>query len=261
MFDTHIHSNFSADSEMDPQIAINKSIELGLKAIAFTDHFDLQYSGELIMDFDFDKYFEKMTYLQKKYSDKIIIILAVEAGIQTHIKEEIKSRLENYPFDYIIGSTHMIHGVDPYYGTLYTETPKQEAHRDYLTVILENIKSFSYYDSLGHIEYLKRYTKFADNHLYYSDNSDVIDLILKHIISENKAFEVNTSGSEKCSFDFNILKRYKELGGETVTIGSDAHNVNKIGCNFSSNLDLIKDCGFNYIAYYKNRQPVYNRIG
>lgn len=156
MLDSHIHTKYSADSDSDPQSIINHAINKGFKIITFTDHYDLNYGNGLDMTFNIDNYFEEMLTLKDRYKDLIKVLVGIEVGIQAHISEEIQDIIKKYPFDFIIGSTHLIHGIDPYYGTLYTaESNKQESMIDYFNVILENIKSYNLYDSMGHIDYVK----------------------------------------------------------------------------------------------------------
>jgi histidinol-phosphatase (PHP family) len=109
---------------------------------------------------------------------------------------------------------------------------------------------------MGHIDYLKRYTPFEDNGIYYHENKEKIDRILNYLVSKDKAFEINTSGIDVHPFDFDILKRFKELGGRYVTLGSDAHNQEYLCRHFNSTIEKIKLCGFDKITYYENRNPV-----
>lgn len=73
-------------------------------------------------------------------------------------------------------------------------------------------------------------------------------------------FEVNTSTYKITPLDTVILKRYKELGGEIVTIGSDAHYSQNVGQLFSEYLAVIKSCGFPYVAHFVERKPVFDKI-
>lgn len=257
MIDSHIHSKYSADSVSDPQSVISSAINKGFKVITFTDHYDLHYCNNIDMTFDIDDYFRELLELKEKYRDFIKVLIGIEVGLQKAFSKEIRDIILKYPFDFIIGSTHLIHGVDPYYGTLFTnESEKNEEITDYLNVILENLNSYDLYDSMGHLDYVKRYTKYSDSLIRYSDHSDKIDLILEHLIANEKAFEINTSGYDRFPFDFDILKRYKELGGKYVTIGSDSHEPNQLGRFFDKCFELIRASGFDHLTYYENRKPI-----
>ncbi len=75
-----------------------------------------------------------------------------------------------------------------------------------------------------------------------------------------KALEINTSGlflalNETLPPE-SIVKRFKELGGEYITIGSDSHYHNKLGAGIEEGMALAKKCGFEYAAIYQKREPV-----
>lgn len=257
MIDTHIHTRFSTDSETNPLSFILRAIDLGLEAITFTDHYDLDYQDGILMHFDIDEYFNELLELKEKYKERIKVLIGIEIGMQKHISERLVNVIKDYPFDYIIGSTHLIRGMDPYFRQLYDEnTIKQNALDEYFDTMYDNIASYDLFDSMGHIDYLKRYTPFEDNGIYYNDNKEKIDSILKHLIARNKAIEINTSGIEVYPFDFEILKRFKELGGKYVTLGSDAHKHTDLCRHFDSTIEKIKHYGFDKITYFENRIPV-----
>ena len=259
-YDMHVHSKFSTDSTLDMENAILKSIELGLSGIAFTDHLDIDFTDyEDEFHYDFNEYFILLNSLKEKYSNKIDIISAVEIGMQPHVIQETYDMIKDFNFDYIIGSTHLIKKRDPYCGNYFRPTDtKIQSYKEYLEEILKNLllyKEFKF-NTLGHLDYLVRYANFEDSTLYYKDFPTIIDEILLFIINNYISFEINTSTYLKKNFDFNILKRYKELGGELVTLGSDAHSEDRIAANFKHYSILIKDVGFKYLYHFKNGKPI-----
>lgn len=260
LYDMHVHSKFSTDSTLDMESAILKAIGLGLSGIAFTDHLDIDFTDyEDEFHYDFNEYFDLLKSLKDKYENKIEIISAVEIGMQPHVIKDTYNKIKDFTFDYIIGSTHLIKKRDPYCGNYFRPTDtKIDSYKEYLEEILNNLllyKDFSF-NTLGHIDYLVRYANFEDSTLYYKDFPTLIDEILKFIINKNMSFEINTSTYLKKNFDINILKRYKELGGELITLGSDAHSADRIGINFKQYATIVNDVGFKYIFHFKNGQPV-----
>ena len=262
LYDMHIHSRFSFDSEIEPEDAAEKAISLGLSGIAFTDHLDVNYTADgSDVYYDFGEYLEKISAVRSKYEGKLDVITAVEVGLQPHVVDENVRRLQGYEFDYKIGSTHLISRIDPYDGTYFkVETAKEHGYRRYLNEMIKNIKLYHDYCALGHFDYLVRYGDFADNTMYYSDFPEEFDEIVRLIVEYGIALEVNTRSYDLTPMDIRVLKRYKEAGGETVVIGSDAHDTGRIGKNFLSAVELIKHCGFNYVAHYKKMKPVYEKI-
>lgn len=256
-YDMHTHSDFSTDSEMPMDKACIAAINNNLSGIAFTDHLDVDYVNYPDGFFyDFNEYFDSVNKTIEKFHDKIDIIKAVEVGLQPHVIDETINRTSGYDFDYKIGSTHLINRKDPYAYQYFTdESTKNDSYVTYLKEIIKNINLYSDYDCIGHIDYLVRYSPFDDPVFYYNEFSDYFDEILHFIINKDIALEINTGTYRKVPFDFNILKRYKELGGKLLTIGSDAHSTDRISCMFSEYSTLIKDCGFNDLYYFKKRKP------
>ena len=185
----------------------------------------------------------------------------MEVGLQPHVVEENIARLAGFEFDYKIGSTHLVGRYDPYDGTYFRIEPeKQQAYRRYLREMILNIELYHDYNTLGHFDYLIRYADFEDNAMYYRDFQDEFDTLIGLMLKYGLAFEVNTRSYDKTPMDAEVLRQYKARGGETVVLGSDAHRYSRIGKNFDYFKQLIKACGFDYIAHYRAMQPVYEKI-
>lgn len=79
---------------------------------------------------------------------------------------------------------------------------------------------------------------------------------------KRKGIEVNTSsykdspGVVTAGYDIQLLKRYRELGGEIVVLGSDAHSPEYIGYKFENFKEILLQAGFRYIAHFESRKPV-----
>jgi len=265
MFDSHVHSLFSGDSEMDLNTACTASIEKGLEGIAFTDHLDIDYPDydEKFL-IDFEKYSTVMDELKSQLSSRLNVLKGIEVGLQPHVLDATDEVVNKYSFDFVIASIHIIDGTDPYTGEYFKAySDKNTAFTRYLTEILHGVENFRNYDVIGHIGYIRRYCNYEDNSLKYDDYCDILDSILKGVIEKGKGIEVNTSGYRTLGTpipDLDIVKRYRELGGEIITTGSDAHAPEHIAYNFSTIKKALLDIGFNYIAHFENRKPVFTKI-
>lgn len=265
MFDCHLHSYFSCDSEMQPEAACEKAISLELQGIAFTDHLDYDYPDlDLSFMIDFRLYSEYMDELKIKYKENLKILKGIEVGIQPHVIEDTNSLVNEFDFDFVISSTHIIDKLDPYTGAYYEGKDKKQSDTRYLQEILHSVTNFKNYDVIGHIGYIRRYGPYGDKNFKYSDYIDLADSILETIINDGKGIEVNTSGYrnglESPVPDYDIVKRYRELGGEIVTIGSDAHYPEHIGDGFELVKEQLKNLGFNYFTYFEGRKPVFVKL-
>ncbi len=245
--DHHVHTKYSPDSNADIVKYIIRAKELGVKDIIFTDHMDFGTKDPEFMDFiDFDEYIELMKRLELKY--EIPIKIGVEIGYEKNYKNEIEDFLNKYKFDFVISSIHYGSGKDFYFGDFFVGKTKHEAYLDYFKLVLEMVENFKAYDVVGHMDYISRYGPYKDKQYKYEDYKEIIDEILKAIIRNNKGMEVNTSGLREglnTTYPKNeVLLRYKELGGEILTIGSDSHFNQDYRSNFEEVINNLKSMGF-----------------
>jgi histidinol-phosphatase (PHP family) len=265
MFDNHIHSKFSTDSKMDAEEACKRAVEIGLTGVVFTDHVDYDYP-----DFDesflinFDKYFEVFSALKASWKEKLVVLTGVEMGFQPQVLEPINRVLLKYPFDFVINSVHIIDHMDPYTGAFFRGRTQQQSYERYLEEILVSVGAYDNYDVIGHIGYAARYGDFEDKPLRYADYSDLLDQILKAVIARDKGIEINTSGLRSDLKQpipgYDVFKRYFELGGEIITVGSDAHFAEHLGHSFKEAVAHLKDIGFKYVAHFEKRKPVFEKL-
>ncbi|TYQ18324.1 UNVERIFIED_CONTAM: histidinol-phosphatase (PHP family) [Acetivibrio alkalicellulosi] len=265
MYDCHIHSSFSGDSNMECHIAINTAIELGLEGIGFTDHLDYDYPNyDDVFMIDFDKYSEYIDNIKSQFKGKIQVLKGIEVGIQPHVVEDTLKVVNKYNFDIVIASVHIVDKLDLHNGDFCKNKTRNEAYSKYLKTVCETICQFENFDVLGHIDLIRRYGHYDVNTLKYNDFPDHIDAILNKLISLGKGLEVNTSGYRynlaSPMPDFDIVKRYKELGGEIICTSSDAHTPEYIGYKFDYIKELIIKAGFKYTSHFENRKPVFSPI-
>ncbi len=260
LWDMHMHTSFSTDSKALPASMLDAAIQRGLPGICLTDHLDYDYPdepGSFLLDVD--KYFPVMQALQADYAGKLPVRIGIELGLQPHLAKQLANLVHSYPFDFVIGSSHVVHGFDPYYPNYYEGKTEQEAYLEYFTSILENIEAFTDFDVYGHIDYVVRYGPNKNSDYSYIKYADIIDAILKKLIALGKGIEVNTGGFKYGLGHPNpaedVIRRYRELGGEIITVGADAHAPEHIGYDFEKIPAILKAAGFKYYTVFKNRKP------
>jgi len=267
--DFHLHSSFSGDSTAPMEDMILKGIDSGLSTMCFTEHLDMDYvysrpEDEGMFELNTDSYLCELAKLREKYAGKIRLLFGVELGIQPHLKRELAVYAKSYDFDFIIASSHLCNRKDPYYPPFYEGRSDTEAYREYFSSILDNLKAFDNFDVYGHLDYVIRYGKTKDENYRYSDYSDILDKILETLIEREKGIEINTGaisyGLKELNPCTDILKKYRALGGEIVTAGSDAHEPSAIARGFSRAAEILTDCGFRYYATFEKRTPEFHRI-
>ncbi|HIW82519.1 MAG TPA: histidinol-phosphatase HisJ family protein [Candidatus Acetatifactor stercoripullorum] len=267
--DFHLHSSFSGDSSTPMEEMILKGISLGLTEICFTEHNDFAYpafpggDGSQFL-LNTDAYLYDLIRYREKYADKIKVLFGVELGLQPQLMRQDAVYAKSYDFDFIIGSSHLCHGRDPYFPSFFEGRTQEEAYLEYFESILENIKKHSNFDVYGHLDYVVRYGPNKDQGYSYAGYREVLDQILEALIEGGKGLEVNTGGLKRGLSDLHpctdILKRYRQLGGEIVTVGSDAHNAQSMAADFDRAGKVLLDCGFRYYTIFEKRTPEFRRI-
>lgn len=262
--DCHLHSSFSGDSDTPMEQMIREGIKKGLKTMCFTEHMDIGFpdspteSGNVFL-LNTDSYLYELASLKEKYRNQLRILFGVELGLQPEVLRDNAVYAKSYDFDFIIGSSHVCHGKDPYFASFYEGRSEKEAYREYFESILENVRKFSNYDVYGHLDYVVRYGPNKDQNYCYDEYRDILDEILKLLIEKEKGIELNTGGFSAGLRDFHpcrdALRRYRELGGEIITLGSDSHDCARIGAHFETAANLLKECGFRYYHVFEKRIP------
>ncbi|OFY39392.1 MAG: hypothetical protein A2X18_04655 [Bacteroidetes bacterium GWF2_40_14] len=244
--------------------AVSQAIAAGLGGVIITDHLDIRApKGDDSFLFDPLEQQKKVELLNSLHP--IEVLKGIEVGMQLHTMAEVKSFVARHKFDQIIASVHFVDGIDPYYGEYYVGKDQDTAYGRYLETIYLCIQEYTDFDILGHYDYITRYAPFTERIIHHSKFGDILDQIFRFLIQNGKALEINTNTYRKKNgtipvLDTAVLKRYKELGGEAISLGSDAHDPERIGEKFDHFTEVIRSCGFRYITHYKNREAQFTKI-
>lgn len=267
--DQHVHSKISHDgiSTMKEHMVFAKNNNIS--ELTFTEHYD-DYKGlkTNLKTISIDDYREE--YLNNKDDSIVKTNFGIEIGLRPESYEKITNMVKENSFDFIIGSSHITCGKDMAYDKSFFEglTPHQAVIK-YLNEVLENIKIYKKeFDVYGHIDYVIRYIiKNYGNvmtKINYNEFKELLDEILLSIIRSDKGIEINTSGIryglKTPHPNLEIIKRYKELGGKIITIGSDAHKSIDLASNFDEAYSILESAGFNEYSVYHNRVPQFVKI-
>lgn len=267
--DCHLHSSFSGDSDTPMEEMILQGIHLGLEQMCFTEHNDFDYppnekDTEDTFLLNADSYLYDLLQLQEKYAGRIRILFGVEIGLQPHLARRNAAFAKAHAYDFIIASSHICNGKDPYYPAFFSDRTPAEAFAEYFESILDNLNRYSNFDVYGHLDYVVRYSPTKDQGYSYEVFHELFDNILTKLIAMEKGIEVNTASLAKGLRETNpcqsVIKRYRELGGEIITVGSDAHAPGQIACAFDRAAQLLKDCGFRYYTTFEKRSPSFHKL-
>lgn len=261
MYDFHLHSNFSVDCKVPPEDMVKEAIEKGLKAICFTDHIDLSLdlNKSINVLFNIEDYLKEMNKLKYSYINKIEVLKGAEFGLQHGLIDRYNELSKN-PFDFILCSIHSVDGYRIFSKEGNFDEDYEKGQVRYYTEMLNVVRDFDNFDSLAHIDFIDRFYKYNEIDFKFTDAArEIVYEILKVLIDKEKALEINTAALR---YDMNrfhpqddILNMYMDLGGELVTLGSDAHYTEDLAYGIKDAQKYLKDKGFKYLYIYKKRRP------
>ena len=273
--DYHVHTEFSDDSTYPMEEVVLDAINLKLDEICFTDHVDygikvdqgvpnkILYRGnEPFTNVDYPKYYDSYLKLKEKYKDKIALKLGLEFGMQIHTIDKYEKLFKRYPFDFIILSVHEVEDKEFWTQDFQKGKTQKEYNERYYEEILNLVKNYHNYSVLGHLDLITRYD---ENGIYpFEKVKPIINEILKTVINDNKGIELNTSshryGLKDLTPSLDILKLYKKLGGQIITIGSDSHKKEHLGAYIDESKKILKELGYKKFCTYEKMKPIFNEL-
>ncbi len=269
LFDTHNHSQFSFDGKRTTaQASALSAYEKGLAGICFTDHFDFfvpkdENCTETIQPQDFDILAQQaeIERVQNLYSDGFKVLKGIEVGMSEESREKAVEVMNSNSFDQVIASIHYLEKSDPYYGGYFKGKDCRQAYGTYLETIYNEAVALKDFDIIGHYDYVARYAPYPQDSITYGEFGDIFDTIFSYLIENGKGLEINTksctgSKGRKTIIDQNILIRYREMGGEIISLGSDSHVSTHVSEGFAEAAEMLRSLGFRWTSHYEKRQLV-----
>ena len=267
IFDSHVHSDCSCDGHHSVTFICENAVEKGVSGIAITDHCEIQ-------DYERDQgamRIRQSAFQARKarsiFQHKLIISAGIELGQPLEHPAWAEEALGLFPFDYVLCSVHNLIGQQDFYWIHWDQYSDQQIHEiltEYFSYSIKTIK-WGQFDAFAHILYPLRYIcgKYK-RQVDLSRYTEAIDELLKTLSIYGKALEINTACYRKEDVPprtlLPILKRFKQLGGEWVTLGSDAHTADVVGANITDGMELAKEAGFEYFAFFRQRRPTMLKI-
>lgn len=258
--DYHVHS-ISPDARVPMEKMCKTAIEKGLTEIAFTDHYELYAHGihrPFFHETYLKEYWDSIEHCREVFENQLIIRSGMEFG-QLHLcKEEALAIIRKYPFDYLIGSVHKIENVD-LEKMEYTERTVPQIVESYYRHLIE-LSAYGEYDCIGHLDLVKRHLVRNGFAVDYELYEEYMEEVLKNVIARGKGIEVNTSGIRQgigsTMPGIETLKRYRELGGTIVTVGSDSHRPQDVAADLDAAEQLLREAGFKEVSSYERRRSI-----
>lgn len=276
LVDIHSHSNISPDGNDPPEDMASRAAELGVRHFGLTDHLELDRAGDEKWDPAAALKHMRPAYekLHREYDGRMNVYFGVEMGQALHDLPVAERILAENDFDYVIGS---VHRTEHYKNIRLIADDEQErccAVKEHYEEMLA-LAEWGKFSVLAHMTFLLRFTgvdtpnglvtdKTKRSQAAFETHKPIIDKILQTIISKEIALEVNCSGyrfgfgSPMPSAEF--LKRYRELGGRLITVGSDAHRTGDIASGIPEGCGLLKELGFSEVCVFEKKEPKFIKI-
>jgi histidinol-phosphatase (PHP family) len=259
--DYHIHTHNSVDSTAQLSAICEAAISRGLTEIAITDHADFGPDDQ-------PDYFHPVEYLaaiercRTHFGDRLTIRAGVEMGEPHIFVQQLEDVLAAGEFDFVIGSAHYAVGMQTGWKPAFFEQPLRQGYEAYFQQVVRLAEGGDF-DVLGHIDLIKRDAfKFGKPYDGPEPYADLIRTALRAVVERGKGIEINTSRkglSEPCP-SLEILRWYRELGGEILTFGSDAHTAGDIGADFDVAIEMARTAGFTRVARFEKRALLWTSI-
>ena len=259
--DYHNHTQMSFDATYPLTQMARSMAEAGIREMCVTDHCDLvDEHARRVYSFDWDAALAQYDQALADLGDRLVIKQGLEFGMG-HLDPPCSETILNQPrLDFVIGSVHNYSPRkgcgDFYLSDMSTPEACAEILEDYF-YSLDTLCRTPYYDILGHVIYPLRY---MNGNATIHPWMDQVSEILRVVIESGRGIEVNTYCGRTVEDWIPVLRRYQELGGEILTVGSDAHHPENAGRGIPQAYDLLRSLGFRWICTYEKRKPTFMEL-
>ncbi|WP_407389406.1 histidinol-phosphatase HisJ family protein [Carnobacterium jeotgali] len=253
----HHHTDNSFDSKAQMKDVCQQAINKGITEICFTEHFSVNPKAPTYGHMDFKRYFSQIEECRELFGSQLIIKAGIELCEPHLMKEDYQEALANLELDFILGSVHNI--KEEKLRTFMVNKTKEEIYQDYFEEVYELVSQADI-DVIAHLDLIKRYATESVGNYTFDKYKALIEKILLKAIERGIGIEINTSGLSKSGLietfpSMAVLRLYRALGGEILTIGSDSHQAKTVGFNQEIALEMAKEAGFDKVYVFKKRLP------
>ncbi len=273
--DYHIHSTCSPDAEDSMALMAKAAFDRGVSQLCFTDHADFDIpatmqpdrSGPLMPARQRAAYDLALSQAPKGLDVRI----GLELGEANHDPERGLAVYAMPEYDFILGSLHNLRATEDFYYISY-RSPEQcrELYSRYMDELLE-LSAVGCFDCMAHIGYFIRYSHKCglDVGLTLEDDGDKLELLLRGLIQSGRGIELNCGDlvpggrSDPLLMPIpnqEVLRLYRRLGGEIITLGSDGHCAKAAGLGIAQGQELLRSLGYKYFCTYKKHIPEFIKL-
>lgn len=259
MLDTHTHSHHSPDARAPMAAMAEAAVAAGLTGLAFTDHVEWEPGDEATGYLQPAAYFAEVEAVRARYAGRLTVLTGAEFGSPHRFPAAATALAAAYPWDFILGSIHWVDGEPGWYRRFF-EQGLETAYTRYFNELISLAREGEY-DILAHLDLPRRDSwALCQQLLPVEPFAEPIRAALQAVIARGKGLEINTSargyGGSELLPNLTVLRWYRELGGELLVFGSDAHTPERVGQHFTLARELALAAGFTRLARFECRQVV-----
>lgn len=261
--DSHTHTRHSPDSDAPMQAMCAAAYDSGLSYLAVTDHVEMQAFLEDGYDRSAAASFAEAGEMRAAWEGRLTVARGMEMGQPLEDPETARALLDTYAFDFVLASLHNLPGDKDFYYYDFNTVAVEEPLDRYFAGLLDMAR-WGRFHALAHLTYPFRYIPASRRPADLGRWRDTVDEILRTLAQKGLALEINTSGLRQ-GFgatlpDLPVVRRFRELGGERVTLGSDAHAPVDVGKNLEDGARVAREAGFRYIAAFRGGEPAMMKL-
>ncbi|MBP8639747.1 MAG: histidinol-phosphatase HisJ family protein [Oscillospiraceae bacterium] len=269
--DYHIHSSCSDDGHNTMLEMALASYSKGVKTLCFTDHCDIDHFMTGEPNPSCYSHRDDMIQMYAEARDKVPsdmkVFLGMELGEGNHDPQRAITIAASPELDFVLGSVHNLKGTPDFYDMkFHDEVFCRKLIDDYMDELIE-LSLVDCFDVMAHIGYPVRYARKAGFNVEINTQSygEKLAQVLRNLIERGKGIEINCSGFRNPLVggsmpSVDVLKLYRDLGGEIITVGSDAHEVGHACLGLAEGFDILRDLGYKYVTVFEKRKPSFIEI-
>jgi histidinol-phosphatase (PHP family) len=261
--DAHLHTDQSPDSSVPIDVYAAQAVERGIPEIAITDHVDFDPRDPA---YEYTRYEDRERTVRdaaERWAERgVVIRFGAELTYNRRWEADVRDHLARYRYDYVIGSVHDW-PESPYWPSRVRSFVQgrtlDEILEPYYTEIIAAARS-GLFDTIGHLDVVKRYLHPMITAAQLAERPDLQETALRAIIEAGAVLEVNSSGlrypGEETYPSAAVVARYRQLGGERVVVGSDAHSRGSFAARLDESYRHLRAAGFEALTFRRGAERV-----
>jgi histidinol-phosphatase (PHP family) len=262
--DLHVHSTCSVDGMSSIVEYARRARDQGLAEVGFCEHVDLDPRDPGYDFLNLARYDRGMA-MARTAVPGVQLRQGVEITYQAGLEGALRAWLADHPWDYVVASVHLVDYADGWaiisepaaMGAYFAGHSERQAYTPYFEELLRAVRS-GLGDVLGHLDLVKRYGVTRYGPFAPPAFEEEIRAVLRAAVAAGVGLEINTSGLRQSPGEpypaLAVLRWYRDLGGEVLTVGSDAHRAADLGAGIAGALDLARQAGFRAISTFEGRR-------